>query len=88
MIPVIVWLWDATGPGQAGSGVTDSEAAARRSAEQFMLKARAPAATVEKATLDIGRSLTAGYAPTGHAWTAARAGDAITWTPLRRQAAS
>ena len=86
---MIVWIWDAPGPDRAGSGITDSEAAARLSAEEFMLKAHAPAATIEKATLDIGHSLTAGYTPTGHGWTATRAGDdAIRWTPLRQLAAS
>jgi hypothetical protein len=85
---MIVWIWDAPGSERAGSGVTDSEAAARLSAEEFMVKADAPAATIETAALDIGRSLTVGYTPTGHAWTATRAGDAITWTLSRQLAAS
>ncbi len=84
---MIVWTWDADGPGQAGLGVTDSQAAARRSAEQFMLAARAPAARLSKAVLDIERSLTARYSPTGHAWTATRTGDTITWAPVRQMAA-
>ena len=80
---MIVWIWDAPGPDQAGSGVTDSEATARRSAEAFMRTARAPAARIEKATLDIGRSLTAGYQPTGEAWDARFADGSVTWRPSR-----
>jgi hypothetical protein len=54
-----------------------------------MVKADSPAATIETATLDIGNSLTAGYAPTGHGWTATRVGDdAITWTPFLPQLAA
>jgi hypothetical protein len=86
---MIVWIWDASGPDQAGAGVTDSEASARLSAEAFMRKAQAPAARIEKATLDIAHALTAGYLPTGYGWSGARADDgAITWTRLLYQLAA
>jgi hypothetical protein len=51
---MIAWIWDAPGPDQAGTGITDSEAVARQSAENFMIKAHAPTARIEKVAVVIG----------------------------------
>ena len=79
---MIVWIWDADGPVRAGSGVTDSEAAARLTAETFMRTARATAARVEKATMDVGRTITCAYIPTGFGWTATQSAGQVTWVPF------
>jgi hypothetical protein len=86
---MIAWIWDAPGPDEAGSGITDSEAVARLSAENFMIKAHAPTARIEKVTDVIGlTTLADSYTPTGQGWTAARADALITWTPLRPKPAA
>jgi hypothetical protein len=82
--PVIVWLWDASGPARRGRGITDDEAAARRAAEACLRGTEACSARVESARAVLGiESLTSGYERTGHGWEARRRRDGrITWMPL------
>jgi hypothetical protein len=87
---VIVWLWDASGPGTF-RGITGDDGTARRAAAQCITSGKADTATVEKASLTIGMSsLTARYIRTGTGWTARRSGGRVRWAALtaRRQAAS
>jgi hypothetical protein len=82
--PVIVWLWDASGPACRGRGITDDEAAARRAAEACLRGTEACSAWVESARAVLGiESLTSGYERTGHGWEArCRRDGRITWMPL------
>lgn len=81
---VIVWLWDAIGPGHRGRGITDDEAAARWAAEACLRGIEACSARVESARAVLGvESLTSGYERTGHGWEArCRRDGRITWMPL------
>jgi hypothetical protein len=88
--PVIVWLWQASGPGQF-RGVTGNSEAARRAAAQCIASGAAETATVEAAGIMIGvSSLTDCYHRTGTGWTARRSGPHIRWAALTapEQAAS
>jgi hypothetical protein len=78
---MILWVWDACGPGHCG-GVTDNDARARQAAEACITSGQASTAKVEGARLAIGPALTSVYARTGHGWTARRRDNRITWTPF------
>jgi hypothetical protein len=87
---MIVWLWQAGGPGKF-RGITDDRAAARRAAANCITRGAAETATVEAASLVIGASsLTDCYRPTGTGWTARRAGTGVCGAalPFPEQAAS
>lgn len=79
---VIVWLWQANGPGQF-RGVSDDDYAARHAAAECLTSGRADTATVEAASLVLGvSSLTDCYRRTGTGWTAHRSGREVCWVPL------
>jgi hypothetical protein len=79
---VIVWLWQASGPGKF-RGITDDRDAARRAAAGCITSGKAETATVERASMVIGASsLTDYYQPTGTGWTARRNGARVRWTAL------
>lgn len=79
---VIVWLWQADGPGKF-RGVTGDRDAARRAAARCITSGAARTATVEAASLVIGAaSLTYCYQPTGTGWTARRSGAGVRWAAL------
>jgi hypothetical protein len=87
---VIVWLWQASGPGTF-RGITGDDDAARRAAAWCITSGAAETATVEKASLTIGvSSLADCYHRTGTGWTARRSGVGVRWAALTNpgQAAS
>jgi len=87
---VIVWLWEASGPGTF-RGITGDDRAARRAAAQCITTGTADTATVEAASLTIGvYSLADCYHRTGTGWTARRSGTGVSWVALTdpRQVAS
>lgn len=76
---MIVWLWQASGPGTF-RGITGDDRAARSAAAQCITSGAADIATVEKASFTIGMSsLTARYIRTGTGWTACRSGAGVRW---------
>jgi hypothetical protein len=78
---VIVYLWDAPGPGRAERGVTSSETRARQAAETSIIGGHAAAAVVEKAVLGLGAgSMTYGYHRIGLAWHAVVTDGRVAWT--------
>jgi hypothetical protein len=79
---VIVWLWEATGPGTF-RGINGDDHAARRAAAQCITSGKAQTATVEAASLMLGvSSLTDCYHRTGTGWTARRSGAGVRWAAL------
>lgn len=79
---MIVWLWDASGPGTF-RGIAGDDGAARRAAARCITSGQAQAATVEAASLTIGvSSLTDCYRRTGTGWTARRSGTGVCWAAL------
>ena len=79
---MIVWLWQASGPGQF-RGITGDRDAARRAAAGCITSGAAETAVVEAASLVIGAaSLTDCYRPTGTGWTARRSGTGVRWAAL------
>ena len=79
---MIVWLWDASGPGRF-QGITGDDHAARLAAAKCIASGAAETATVEAASLTIGvSSLTDCYHRTGTGWTARRAGAGVCWAVL------
>jgi hypothetical protein len=79
---VIVYLWDACGPGQF-RGVTDDEARARQAAEACLASGRASGAQVELAHLVTGfAALTSHYQRTGEGWRTRDADGRVTWVPF------
>ena len=79
---MIVWLWQASGPGQF-RGVNGDRDAARRAAAGCITSGAAQTATVEAACLVIGTSSLADcYRPTGTGWTARRSGAGVRWAAL------
>jgi hypothetical protein len=79
---VIVWLWEASGPGKF-RGITGDDRAARRAAGQCITSGKADTATVEAAGLVIGlSSLTDCYIKTGTGWTGRRSGACVRWAAL------
>ena len=79
---MLVWLWEADGPGRF-RGVSDNENAARLAAAQCMTSGQADTATVEAASLILGASsLTDCYRRTGTGWIARRSDRDVRWTPL------
>jgi hypothetical protein len=79
---VIVWLWQASGPGKF-RGITGDRDAARRAAAGCITSGAAQTATVQAASLVIGTStLTDCYRPTGTGWTARRSGTGVRWAAL------
>jgi hypothetical protein len=86
---MIVWLWAACGPARRGLGVTDDETRARQAVEAILNSGDASSARVEMAAAHLGiRTLTSGYEPTGHGWTARRRDGRITWAPITAELAS
>lgn len=82
MLTVIVWLWEASGPGQF-RGVTGDRDAARRAVVGCITSGAAQTATVQAASLVIGAaSLTDCYRPTETGWTARRRGTGVCWSAL------
>jgi len=79
---VIVWLWEASGPGKF-QGITGDDHAARRAAAHCITSGAAETATVEAASLMIGvSSLTDCYHRTGTGWMARRSGAGLCWEAL------
>jgi hypothetical protein len=79
---VIVWLWEASGPGQF-RGINGDDHAARRAAAGYIISGAAQTATVEAASLMIGvSSLTDCYHRTGTGWTARRSDAGVRWAAL------
>jgi hypothetical protein len=79
---VIVWLWQASGPGKF-RGITGDRDAARRAAAGCITSGAAQTATVEAARLVLGAlSLTDCYQPTGTGWMARRSGAGVLWAAL------
>jgi hypothetical protein len=79
---VIVWLWQASGPGKF-RGITGDRDAARHAAAGCITSGAAQTATVEAASLVIGAtSLTDCYRPTGTGWTARRSRTGVCWAAL------
>jgi hypothetical protein len=82
VIPVIVWLWDASGPARTACGVTDSEARARQAAETLLAAGQADAARIERAALGLGSgTMTYGYQRTGQPQHARIRDGRVTWKP-------
>lgn len=79
---MIVWLWEASGPGKF-RGITGDDSAARRAAAKCITGGQAETATVEAASLMLGvSSLTDCYQRTGTGWTARRSGAGVRWAAL------
>ena len=79
---MIVWLWDASGPGKF-QGINGNDGAARSAAAQCITSGHAETATVEAASLMLGvSSLTDCYHRTGTGWTARRSGTGVRWAAL------
>jgi hypothetical protein len=79
---VIVWLWQASGPGKF-RGITGDRDAARSAAASCIISGAAQTATVEAASFALGAlSLTDCYQPTGTGWTARRSGTGVRWAAL------
>jgi hypothetical protein len=80
---IMVWLWEADGPGRSASGVTADEGTARDAARTAMITTGAVTATVEQAAhLAGGGWMRSGYSRTGTGWAASRNRSRITWAPL------
>jgi hypothetical protein len=79
---MIVWIWDVPGTPLAGTGVAGTADRALLSAEAFMHTAQARAGRVEKAVIDVGRTLTTHHIPAGYGWTALRTDGQVAWTPF------
>ena len=88
--PVIVWLWDVSGPARTACGVTDDQARARQTAEAILTAGQGTTAALEQAVLGLGAgSMTYGYQRTGQAWHALVSDGHVTWTrPAPHLAAS
>jgi hypothetical protein len=80
---LIIWLWDASGPGDY-CGVTDAEAGALGVAEELIADGRASTARVEQAYAHMGGLwIKSGYQRTGTGWSAVRIDDGtVRWVPL------
>lgn len=85
---MLVWLWEADGPGRF-RGVSDDEKAARLAAAECITGGQADTAAVEAASLVLGvSSLVDFYQRTGTGWTGRRSNRGVCWVPLTVQAAS
>lgn len=85
---MLVWLWEADGPGRF-RGVSDDENAARLAAGACITSGQAESAVVEAASLVLGvSSLVDFYQRTGTGWTGRRSARDVCWVPLSVQAAS
>jgi len=85
---LLVWLWEADGPGRF-RGVSEDENAARLAAAECITSGRAETAAVEAASLVLGvSSLLDCYQRTGTGWTARRCDRSVHWTALAGRAAS
>jgi hypothetical protein len=85
---MLLWLWDASGPGQY-HGVADDEARARQAAEACIVNGQAAVARVERAQFVMdGWFMHPAYRRTGIGWTARRSGRGVCWAALTVQAAS
>ena len=79
---MLVWLWEADGPGRL-RGVSGDEKAARLAAARCITGGQAETATVEAASLVLGvSSMTDFYQRTGTGWAARRSGQGVCWIPL------
>ena len=85
---MILWLWDASGPGGDYAGVTDDESRALSSAQALLSDRRATTARVEQAYAHMGGLwIHSGYERTGSGQTAAPADNGpVRWTPFYRPA--
>ena len=85
---MILWLWDASGPGGDYAGVTDDKSHAFSSAQALLTDQRATTARVEHAYAHMGGLwIHSGYERTGSGQTAARTDDGtVRWTPFYRPA--
>jgi hypothetical protein len=85
---LIVWTWDADGPGASACGVTDDETRALADAEELLTEGRAETARVEMAYAHMGGLwIKSGYQRSGSGWTAVVGPDgSVRWTPFRRPA--
>jgi hypothetical protein len=86
--PAVMWTWDASAPGAAGSGVCSNEERARRAASEWMRDHGAAAGVATQVRLAVGaRTLMQIHQPTGVALRARRGrGGSVRWTPARNAA--
>lgn len=79
---MLLWLWDASGPGRY-RGITDDETRARAAAEACINSGQAASARVERACLVMdGWWLHSQYHRTGTGWTARRSAAGVRWATL------
>lgn len=79
---MLIWLWEADGPGRF-RGLSDDEKAARLAAARCITSGQAETAIVEAASLVLGvSSMTDFYQRTGIGWRARRGGQGVCWVPL------
>jgi hypothetical protein len=79
---LLVWLWEADGPGRF-RGVSDDEDEARQAAARCLISGQAQTASVEAATLALGvSSVEDAYQRAGVGWTGRRTDRGVRWTPL------
>ena len=84
---MLVWLWEADGPGRF-RGVSDDEDEARLAAAKCITSGQAETASVEAASLVLGvASVTDAYQRAGVGWTGRRSDRGVYWVPLAVQAA-
>jgi len=79
---VIVWVWDAQGPGRGSAGVTGgNEKRARKLARESLLSTGASEVLVEQALTALdAATLVYGYVRTGHGWRGRRTpAGRVTW---------
>ena len=84
----VMWTWDASAPGAAGSGVCGDEERARRAASEWMRDHGAAAGVAREVRLAVGAlTLVPQHEPTGVALRARRGRDgSVRWTPARNAA--
>jgi hypothetical protein len=82
---IVLWTWDASAPGTAGSGVCDDEGQALRAASAWMRAHGGSAGVVTQVRLAVGaRTLLLHHEPTGVALQARRGRDGrVTWAYVR-----
>lgn len=86
---MIVWLWDACGPGRGGRGVTSDRERAVIAAEGCLRGGHAVVARVESAlVISSTHSLTFGYLRTGEGLTGRGGDTGVRWEPLTERPAS
>jgi len=79
---MIVYLWDAHGPGGSAAGISGDETRAREAAEACLTTGCATSARVEAALLATSaRTLQPRYERTGTAWQARPVDGGFRWDP-------